>query len=118
MKFLLLIQQGDAPLPQTEEWAKLSEEEQNAVYSDYQAINETPGVTTGLWLQPPQAATTVRVKTGETLTTERPLVPVEDAVNGYLVFEGDSLDDAVELASRIPQARMGGAVEVRPIVEP
>jgi len=117
MKFLLLIQQGDAPLPQTDEWNLLSEEEQQSVYSDYQAVNQAPGVTTGLWLQHPAAATTVRVHDGSTLRTDGPFVSPAEAVNGYLVFEGENLDAAVELASRIPQARMGGAVEVRPIVE-
>jgi hypothetical protein len=117
MKYLLLIQQGDAPLPQSEEWTQLSEDEQKAVYSDYQAINEMPGVTTGPWLQPPEAATTVRVENGTTLMSDGPFAGIKDAVNGYLVFDADGLDAAVELASRIPQARMGGAVEVRPLVE-
>jgi hypothetical protein len=117
MKYLLLIQQGDAPLPQSEEWAQLSDEEQTAVYSDYQAINKTPGVTTGLWLQPPEAATTVRVQEGKTLMTDGPFVTLKEALNGYLVFDADNFEAAVELASRVPQARMGGAVEVRPIVE-
>jgi hypothetical protein len=52
MKYLLLIQQGDTPTPGSEEWDRLSEDEQKAVYTDYQAINETPGVTPGLWLHP------------------------------------------------------------------
>jgi hypothetical protein len=45
MKYLLLIHQGDTPLPGTPEWDSLSEDEQRAVYSDYQAVNQTPGVT-------------------------------------------------------------------------
>ena len=45
MKYLLLIHQGDTPLPGTPEWERLSEDEQRAAYTDYQAINETPGVT-------------------------------------------------------------------------
>jgi hypothetical protein len=61
MKYLLLIQQGDTPTPGSEEWGRLSEDGQKAVYTDYQAINQTPGVTPGLWLQGPEAATTVRV---------------------------------------------------------
>jgi hypothetical protein len=117
MKYLLLIHQGDAPTPQTDEWARLSADEQNAVYRDYQAVNETPGVTPGLWLQPPEAATTVRVQDGRTLTTDGPFVAVKEALGGYLVFEADDLDAAIDLAARIPAARLGGAVEVRPIVE-
>ena len=100
-----------------DEWERLSEDEQKAVYADYQAINETPGVSPGLQLQPPETATTVRVEDGKTLTTDGPFVAVKEALGGYLLFEADDLDAAIELASRIPAARMGGAVEVRPIVE-
>jgi hypothetical protein len=118
MKYLLLIHQGDTPTPDdAEAWGRLSEDEQNAVYRDYQAINETPGVSPGLWLQPPEMATTVRVEDGKALTTDGPFVAVKEALGGYLVFEADDLDSAIELASRIPAARLGGAVEVRPIVE-
>jgi hypothetical protein len=117
MKFLLLIHQGDTPTPESEEWNRLSEDEQRAVYSDYQAINQTPGVSPGLWLQPPEMATTVRVEDGKTLTTDGPFVAVKEALGGYLVFEADDLDAAIELASRIPAARLGGAIEVRPIKE-
>ena len=116
MKYLLLIHQGDTPTPRDPEaWARLSEEEQNAVYADYQAINQTPGVTPGLQLGEPETATTVRVENGETLTTDGPFVAVKEALGGYLVFEADDLDAAIELASRVPAARMGGAVEVRPL---
>ena len=118
MKYLLLIQQGDTPTPyDPEAWGRLSEDEQNEVYAAYKAINETPGVSPGLQLQPPEAATTVRVHDGETLTTDGPFVAIKEALGGWLTFEADDLDAAIELASRIPAARMGGAVEVRPIVE-
>jgi hypothetical protein len=115
MQYLLLIHQGDTPLPGTAEWGNLSQEEQQAVYSDYQAVNETPGVTPGLWMESPETATTVRVENGETLTTDGPFVSVKEALGGYLVFEAENLDDAIELASRIPAARLGGAIEVRPL---
>jgi hypothetical protein len=118
MKYMLLIHQGDTPTPRDPEaWATLSEDEQKAVFADYQAINQTPGVTPGLGLDTPETATTVRVKDGKTLTTDGPFVEIKEAVGGYLVFEADDLDAAIELASRIPAARLGGAVEVRPIVE-
>ena len=116
MQYLLLIHQGDTPTPdKPDEWARLSEDEQKAVYSDYQAVNQTPGVTPGLWLESPEMATTVRVQDGKTLTTDGPFVAVKEALGGYLVFEADNLDAAIELASRIPAARLGGAIEVRPI---
>jgi hypothetical protein len=118
MKYMLLIHQGDAPTPRTPEaWERLSQDEQNAVYADYQAINGTPGVSSGLQLDAPETATTVRVQDGRTLTTDGPFVAVKEALGGYLFFEADDLDAAIDLASRIPAARMGGAVEVRPIAE-
>ncbi|HWX96417.1 MAG TPA: YciI family protein, partial [Solirubrobacteraceae bacterium] len=67
--------------------------------------------------QPPETATTVRVQDGKTLSTDGPFVEVKEAIGGYLFFEADDLDAAIELASQIPAARMGGAVEVRPLVE-
>ena len=118
MKYMLLIHQGTAPTPRSpDEWASLSEDEQKAVYADYHAINETPGVTPGLQLQDPDTATTVRVADGSTLTTDGPFAETKEALNGYLIYEADDLDAAIALAARIPAARMGGAVEVRPIVE-
>jgi hypothetical protein len=118
MKYLLLIHQGDAPTPRSpEEWARLSEDEQKAVYADYRAVNETPGVSPGLQLDSPETATTVRVEDGKTLTTDGPFVTIKEALGGWLVFEAEDLDTAIELAARIPAARMGGAIEVRPIVE-
>jgi hypothetical protein len=118
MKYMLLIQQGDTPTPQDPEaWARLSEDEQKAVFADYQAVNETPGVTPGSWMQPPEAATTVRVQDGKTLTTDGPFVAIKEALGGYLFFEAVDLDAAIELAARIPAARFGGAVEVRPLAE-
>jgi len=118
MRYMLLIHQGTAPTPRSpEEWGKLSEDEQKAVYADYQAVNATPGVTPGLGLQPPETATTVRVEDGTTLVTDGPFVEIKESVGGYLVFEADDLDAAIELAARIPAARLGGAVEVRPIEE-
>jgi hypothetical protein len=117
MKYLLLIQQGDTPVPGTDAWDRLSREEQSRIYADYQSINETPGVTPGAWMQPPEAATTVRVQDGKTLTTDGPFVAIKEALGGYLVVEADDLDAAIELASRIPAARLGGSVEVRPLKE-
>jgi hypothetical protein len=118
MKYMLLIHQGDAPTPRTpDEWARLSEDEQKAVFADYQAINQTAGVSPGLQLESPETATTVRVEDGKTLTTDGPFVAIKEALAGYLLFEAEDLDAAIELAARIPAARMGGAIEVRPIVE-
>jgi hypothetical protein len=115
MKYMLLIHQGTTPVPGTPEWDDLSPDEQQAVYADYQAVNQTPGVTPGLWLESPELATAVRVDDGKVLTTDGPFVAVKEALGGYLFYEADDLDAAIALASRIPAARLGGAVEVRPV---
>ncbi len=117
MKYMLLIHQGSTPTPPSDAWDGLSDAEKGAVYGAYKAINETPGVTSGLQLQPPEMATTVRVEDGRTLTTDGPFVEIKEAIGGYLLFEADDIDAAIELAAMIPAARMGGAIEVRPIVE-
>ncbi|MGB7684839.1 MAG: YciI family protein [Solirubrobacterales bacterium] len=117
MKYMLLIYQGTTPTPPSEEWDRLPDEEKKAVYAAYQGINETPGVTPGVQMQDPETATTVRVEDGKTLTTDGPFVETKEALGGYLFFEADDLDAAIELAGRIPAARLGGAIEVRPLVE-
>jgi len=118
MRYMLLIHQGTTPTPNhPEEWATLSEDEQQQVFADYQALNQTPGVTPGEGLGEPATATTVRVQNGSTLTTDGPFVETKEALGGYLFFEADDLDAAIELASRIPAARLGGAIEIRPIVQ-
>jgi hypothetical protein len=118
MKYMLLIHQGTTPTPQDPEaWARLSDDEQKGVYAAYQAINQNPAVTSGVQMQPPETATTVRVQDGKMLTTDGPFVELKEDLGGYLFFEADDLDAALELAASIPAASMGGAIEVRPIVE-
>ena len=117
MKYMLLIHQGTTPLPGTDAWNELSQEEQGRVYADYQAINQSAGFTPGQQMSGPESATTVRVQDGTTLTTDGPFVELKEAVGGYCFLEADDLDAAIELASQFPPARMGGAIEVRPLVE-
>ncbi|HEY2772225.1 MAG TPA: YciI family protein [Solirubrobacteraceae bacterium] len=118
MKYMLLIHQGDTPTPRDPDaWSKLSPERQGAVFAAYKEITETPGVTPGQQLDEPDTATTVQVKDGATLTTDGPFVEMKEALGGYLFFEADDLDAAIALAAKVPAASMGGAVEVRPIVE-
>jgi len=113
MKYMMLIHQG----PDIAEFENLPEDERKAIYRAYQAINETPGVTPGLGLQPPETATTVRVQDGKTLTTDGPFAEIKESIGGYFLFEADDLDAAIELAARVPAAGQGGAIEVRPIME-
>jgi hypothetical protein len=115
MQYVCLIYQGDSPTPaDAEAWATLSEDEQQQVYADYGALNKNPAVTPGLPLGLPGDATTVRVADGKTLVTDGPFVGIKEAIGGFFVLEADDLDAAIDVASRIPAARLGGAIEVRP----
>ena len=116
MKYMLLIHQGTTPVPGTPEWNAIPQEEQGRIYADWKALNETPGFTPGVRMGGPDTATTVRVQDGKTLTTDGPFPEIKEAIGGYGFFEADDLDAAIEVASRIPAARMGGAIEIRPIV--
>ena len=110
-KYVLLIYHGSA-------WAnlsRLSDDEKRSIGEEYAAINNTPGVTPGPPLGLPKDATTVRVKDGAAQTTGGPFVSTEGAVGGLLVFEANDLDAAIKMASRIPAARLGGAIEIRPV---
>jgi len=108
MKYMLLIHQGTTPTPlDPEAWATLSPAEQQEIYAAYKEVNATPGVTPGNGLQPPDTATTVRVENGKTITTDGPFVDTKEALNGYLVYEADDLDAAIELASRIRRLASG-----------
>ena len=112
MKYMLLIYAHD-----NGSWAKLSEDEQNAISQEYFAIAGAPGVTGGDQLQPGTTATTVRVQDGRTLTTNGPFAETKEELGGYYLLDADDIDSALELAARIPAARLGGAIEVRPVVE-
>jgi hypothetical protein len=113
MKYLLQIYPGTA----TGEFANLSQDEQDTILGEYLAIGRSAGVVGGEQLQPVETATTVRVQDGETLLTDGPFVDAKEHLGGYYLVEAGDLDAALEIAGRIPAARMGGAVEVRPLVE-
>lgn len=85
--------------------------------AEYGAVSQAPGVYDGAQLQPVHTATTVRVQDGQTLTTDGPFADTKEFFGGYYLLEADDLDAAIELAGRIPAARLGGAIEIRPIVE-
>jgi hypothetical protein len=111
MKFALLI------YPQPGSHEALSDAEAAAVTAEYMALRDEVGFIDGAQLQGTHATTTVRVRDGEALTTDGPFAETREVMAGYYVFEADDLDRALELAARIPAARMGGAIEVRPVVE-
>jgi hypothetical protein len=95
----------------------LSEDEYKAAFAEYTALSDDPRCIGGAQLQPIETATTVRVQNGQALTTDGPYADTKEVFGGYYVFEADDLDQALGLAARIPAARLGGAVEVRPVVE-
>jgi hypothetical protein len=111
MKYILQI------YPASGELDGLSEDELNALVREYLAIGESPAVIGGEQLQPVETATTVRVQSGQTLLTDGPFVDAKEHLGGFFLVEAEDLDGALEIAARIPAARMGGAIEVRPLVE-
>ena len=113
MQYMLQIFTGGAMAT----YEGLSEEDKQAVTGEYFAISGLPGVTGGAQLQPATTATTVTVDRGDTLTTDGPFPETKEALGGYYLLEANDLDAAIEIAARIPAARMGGAIEVRPVVE-
>jgi len=98
-----------------EHYAGLSDEERQAMTEEYKAVFDTPGVVGSAHLQPTAMATTVRVADGETLVTDGPFADTKDVFGGYYIVEADDLDAAIAIAARVPAARMGGCVEIRPV---
>ena len=113
MKYLLQIYSATRPA----DFARLPADEQDAIVGEYLAVSRSPGVVDGAQLQPVETATTVRVEEGETLLTDGPFMDAKEHLGGFFVVEADELDGALAIAARVPAARMGGAVEVRPLVE-
>jgi hypothetical protein len=112
MKYALLIYVNpDGP------WNELSDDEKSAITQEYYAIAQEPGTLGGEQLEDSHTATVVRVPNGKVLTTDGPFTDTKEVLGGFYLYEADNLDKALKVASRIPAARMGGAVEVRPLVE-
>lgn len=109
MKYVLLIYQPD-PF----DFRSLPESEQQAIGKAYKALNDAANIEPGLPLGLPKDAVTVRVRQDGPQTTQGPFVNAAGAVGGYYVVETDTMDEAIALAARVPAARLGGAVEVRP----
>jgi hypothetical protein len=115
MQFVLLIHQGTSPLPDTDEWSALPQTEQTAIYADYAELNRDERITPGPPLGLPEDARTVRVQDGTTVTSAGTYH--DDPVGGFMVLEADDVDAAIEVATRIPAARLGGTIEVRPVAK-
>ena len=113
MHYLLLIYQDEAARSQ---W---SEEELGVEYQDYFTFSvesEKRGVSAGAALMPTNTATTVQVRNGKTLTTDGPFAETKEQLGGYFILHCDNLDEAIEIAAKIPGARHG-SIEIRPVLE-
>ncbi|HTU94305.1 MAG TPA: YciI family protein [Solirubrobacteraceae bacterium] len=91
-------------------------DELEAMSNEYYALRDEPGCLEGGQLADVDNATTVRVNGGGTLTTDGPFAETKEVFAGYYVFELDDLDAAIAMAARVPAARLGGSVEVRPLM--
>jgi hypothetical protein len=107
---LLIYGSGDG-------WENLSEEEQQKQTQEYMALAQRPETRGGADLGDLTSSTTVRVNDGETLTTDGPFAETKEHLGGFYLVECGNIDEAIEFASKIPAARNGGAIEVRPVVE-
>ena len=114
MRYLLMISSDESALE------GVTPEAGQAMMGEYFAFQEemaSRGVLQGgERLQPTSDATTVRVRDGETLTTDGPFAETKEQIGGYYVVDCKDLDEAIEVAAKIPGARMG-SIEVRPIWE-
>jgi len=113
MQYMLLIY-GDQ-----DGWKSRSEEENGQLMQDYmrftQELEQSGAMVAGNALQPTDTSTTVRVRNDETLTTDGPFAETKEWLAGYYKIDVETLDDAIEWASRIPSLQGGGSVEVRPV---
>jgi hypothetical protein len=94
----------------------LSATEQEELSAEYYALRDEPGVLGGAGLQPVTTATTIRLADGQPLVTDGPFADTKEVFGGYYLIEAENLDRATELAQRIPALRLGGAVEIRPVM--
>ncbi|WP_371785177.1 YciI family protein [Streptosporangium subroseum] len=94
----------------------LSDADREAAYAEYFALTDDARCVVGAQLQSAETATSVRVAGGRTLMTDGPFADTKEVLGGFCLIEAANLDEAIELAARIPAARFGGVVEVRPVV--
>ena len=111
MKYMLLVY--DDPT----QWTDVTEEQMQGLYVEYGAVSANPATVGSGQLQPVETARTIRIKGGETLVTDGPFTETKEQLGGYYLVEAESIDDAAKIGAQIPSARMGGSVEVRPLVE-
>jgi hypothetical protein len=94
----------------------LSDDEREALTAEYYALRAEPEILGGAGLQPVTTATTVRLANGQPLVTDGPFADTKEVFGGFYLLEADDLDQATEMAARIPVLRLGGTVEIRPVM--
>ncbi len=113
MRYVALIYGNEAAA------ASMSKAEQEAEIVAYNAFGETEAEYLqkgGEALHPTSAATTVRVREGKTLTTDGPFAETKEQLGGFYLLQCKDLDEAIQVAAKIPGAKVG-SIEIRPIVE-
>ncbi len=93
----------------------LPDAQRDAVYAEFSTLADDDRYVGGARLQPAETATSVRVVGGRTLMTDGPFADTKEVLGGFFLVEAGDLDEAIELAARVPAARLGGGVEVRPL---
>jgi hypothetical protein len=111
VQYVLLIYDDPA------QWQDVTPEQMTSLYGEYMAVSELPNTKGGAQLQPPDTARSVRVDNGKALVSDGPFAETKEVLGGFYIIDADSLDEAEQIAARVPSARMGGTVEVRPVVE-
>ena len=113
MQYLLLIHDDES------HWSTMADDDRDKLYAEYgvftNELRESSALVGANQLQPTSTATTVRVRDGETLTTDGPFAETKERLGGYYLIDVESLDEAIEWAAKIPTARVG-TIEVRPVV--
>lgn len=95
----------------------LSDAERDEMYADYFALSDDPRMVSAAQLQSVETATSVRVAGGRTVTSDGPFADTKEVLGGFVLVEAANLDEAIEFAARIPAVRLGGVVEIRPVVQ-
>ena len=113
MQFVLITYHGTSPLPGSDAWKALPAAEHKAVYAEYAELNKTEGITLRLPPIAPHKATTVQLQDGKVQVKNEP--HQAEGIGGAFVLDAENIEAAIALAARIPQARLGGAVEIRPV---
>jgi hypothetical protein len=111
MKYALLINERIGAYEQ------LSADQRAAVTAEYVELVQDERVLGSEQLQPATTATTLRVEDGEVLLTDGPFAETKEIFGGYYILDAHDLDEALAFAARMPAARFGGSIEVRPLVE-